>query len=522
MELLAIFLFLPVALMMGMGGISASLAAQHVELVRRAVTIAVASALTLASVSTVAFWVSGAQPVSVTLFASSDGASFPAVFLMDGISLLMLVLVTFVGLVVSRFSTRYLDGESAQGRYFCALGLTIGSVAAMVLAGNVWMIFAGWIGTSWGLHRLLLHYSDRPGARRAAWSKFAVSRIGDLCLFAALLVVVRAFGTSDLALLFERAQGLTASQITGTHAAIGWLLVAAAMTKSAQIPFHFWLPDTMETPTPVSALMHAGVVNAGGYLIIRLSPIVSVAPTPLLALAIVGGLTACLAGVVMMTQSSVKKTLAYSTVAQMGFMMLQCGLGAYSAAMLHILAHSLYKAHAFLSSGSVVTQEAATQGARSVSLSAVRWATSILAAVAIAGLAFALVGAGLGFTVSSKPGGWLFAGILCLALTTWGWRLMALGDATAVATAVFGMAGLCAAYLVSYTLVHALMAASLPALTMSPSLPWVLLGLAVAFASVFVLQALVSQRRVADWLAAVYVHASNGFYVDALVQRMLS
>ena len=137
-----------------------------------------------------------------------------------------------------------------------------------------------------------------------------------------------------------------------------WLclsLVCGAMLKSAQFPFHSWLPDTMETPTPVSALMHAGIINAGGFLIVRLSPLVTLSPLSLHILAVVGAFTAIFASLVMMTQASVKRMLAFSTIAQMGFMMLQCGVGAFSIAVLHIVAHSLYKAHAFLSSGSVVS-----------------------------------------------------------------------------------------------------------------------------------------------------------------------
>jgi NADH:ubiquinone oxidoreductase subunit 5 (subunit L)/multisubunit Na+/H+ antiporter MnhA subunit len=129
------------------------------------------------------------------------------------------------------------------------------------------------------------------------------------------------------------------------------------MLKSAQFPFHSWLPDTMEAPTPVSALMHAGIINAGGFLIIRLSPIVALSAASLLALALCGAFTALFASLVMLTHASVKRSLAFSTVAQMGFMMLECGLGAFGPAVLHLVAHSLYKAHAFLGSGGAVDRE---------------------------------------------------------------------------------------------------------------------------------------------------------------------
>ena len=275
----------------------------------------------------------------------------------DGATGLMLMLVSFVGLVVCRFSIRYLDGEAMQGRYFRWIGFTVGAVSLMVVAGNLLLFFVAWVATSFGLHQLLLHYGHRVAAHRAAWTKFAISRLGDAFLIGALVLTFNMFGTFELSELFSQVNDVVStSQITGGHAAIGWLLVLGALTKSAQFPFHTWLPDTMETPTPVSALMHAGIVNAGGYLIIRMSPLVALAPSALMTLAVVGAFTACFAGVVMMTQPSIKRALAYSTIAQMGFMMLQCGLGAFAAAMLHILAHSLYKAHAFLSSGSVIAQ----------------------------------------------------------------------------------------------------------------------------------------------------------------------
>ena len=150
--------------------------------------------------------------------------------------------------------------------------------------------------------------------------------------------------------MFAAAEAGRSSGLNG----VGYLLVACAAFKSAQFPWHSWLPDTMETPTPVSAFMHAGIINAGGFLLIRLAPLLTHAPAALHAIAVVGAVTAGFGGVVMLAQPSVKRALAYSTIAQMGFMLLQCGLGAFGLALLHLVAHSLYKAHAFLRSGSTV------------------------------------------------------------------------------------------------------------------------------------------------------------------------
>jgi NAD(P)H-quinone oxidoreductase subunit 5 len=168
----------------------------------------------------------------------------------------------------------------------------------------------------------------------AARKKFLISRLGDLFLTAAMVLIVSSLGSGDFATIFAAADQLRAdSQPLNWALSLGaTFLVLGAMTKSAQFPMHSWLPDTMETPTPVSALMHAGIINAGGFLVIRLSPLISLSHLALDLLAVVGTLTAVIGSVIMLTQPTVKRALAYSTMAQMGFMMLQCGLGAFAAA----------------------------------------------------------------------------------------------------------------------------------------------------------------------------------------------
>ncbi|MEP6670957.1 MAG: proton-conducting transporter membrane subunit, partial [Chthoniobacter sp.] len=276
---------------------------------------------------------------------------------LDPLSAVMVVLVSFLGAVVTRYSCNYLDGDAQQGRFAKWLSVTIGSVLTAILSGNLLLFTLAWLAASMSLHKLLIFFSDRPAAILAARKKFLISRLGDACMAGALVLTWKCFGTWQFSEMFAAADALRAHG--GAHAGcLGWasvLLVAGALLKSAQFPFHSWLPDTMETPTPVSALMHAGIINAGGFLIVRLSPIVAGSPAALNALALVGAFTALFASVVMLTQTSVKRSLAYSTIAQMGFMMLQCGLGAFALAVLHIVAHSLYKAHAFLSSGSIVS-----------------------------------------------------------------------------------------------------------------------------------------------------------------------
>ena len=275
----------------------------------------------------------------------------------DNLSAIILTLVSFLLAVVARFSVNYLAGDPAQGRFTKWLCLTGGSVLTIVISGNLVQFALAWCATSLCLHQLLLFYPGRPGAVLAARKKFVISRLGDVCLLAVIILVHDTFHSWNFSTLFNAAKSLheTGPLANGVEInVICFLLVAGAMLKSAQFPFHSWLPDTMETPTPVSALMHAGIINAGGFLIIRLHPLVTLSPAAMSTLALFGAFTALFASVVMLTHASVKRALAFSTVAQMGFMMLECGLGAFGLAVLHLVAHSLYKAHAFLTSGSIV------------------------------------------------------------------------------------------------------------------------------------------------------------------------
>lgn len=488
---------------------------------RQMVTVMVGLMLLNALVLFVVHLALGGQPVSVRLVDVSPAAGIHLGIYYDGVTSLMLMLVSFVGFVVSRFSIRYLEGEATQGRYFRWLSFTIGAVSWMVVAGNLLMFFAAWVLTSWGLHQLLLHYRHRPAAPRAAWTKFAISRLGDIFLVAALVLIFQSFGTLDLKELFQEVaqQGAT-SPFHLSHVAIGWLLMFGAVTKSAQFPFHIWLPDTMETPTPVSALMHAGIVNAGGYLVIRMSPLFALSSASLLALALIGAFTACIASVVMMTQPSVKRALAYSTIAQMGFMMLQCGLGAFSAAMLHIIAHSLYKAHAFLSSGSVIKQSQSMGGAAAPVASPMATAAALLGAVAATISAYLTISLVAGVHLNDKPGGLLLAFILFLALSTWGWQSLMQGSRQATFVVLAGIAGLCLTYTASYVFVDYLLQPTTLKIVFPAAANLVFVGIAAAFALLVGLSVTMSWSVQPAWLAPLRVHAANGFYVDTLCHRV--
>jgi len=263
-------------------------------------------------------------------------------------------LVSFLGWLIARYSARYLEGEPGQWRYAIALLATLGSVNAVVVSTDLRLLIASWVLSSVGLHHLLTFYSDRAPAIVVAHKKFLASRLAELCFVAAAALLYREWGTLDLASIADHARSLQTAGAGLTAA--GLLLALGAILKSAQLPLHGWLIQVMEAPTPVSALLHAGIVNLGGFVMIRLAPLMSQVAAAQVLLVLVGSLTAVLGGLVMMTRISVKVRLAWSTCSQMGFMLMECGLGLYDLALLHLVGHSFYKAYAFLSAGEVVNQ----------------------------------------------------------------------------------------------------------------------------------------------------------------------
>ncbi len=268
--------------------------------------------------------------------------------------LVVALLIAVLGWVIIRFSARYLEGEPRQRTYIAALTFTLAAVSSVVITKHLGVMFLAWIASSLGLHRLLTFYGDRPAAQAAAHKKFIASRAAELCLLAALVLIYNETNT----LFFT---GITDFVVThgGLTPALSiamFLVAVAVILKTAQLPVHGWIIQVMEAPTPVSALLHAGVVNLGGFVLIRLSMLLDGAPAAQALLVCVGGLTALLAGLVMMTRVSIKVRLAWSTCAQMGFMLMECGLGLYELAFLHLVAHSFYKAHAFLTSGDAVLE----------------------------------------------------------------------------------------------------------------------------------------------------------------------
>ncbi|MEZ4873652.1 MAG: proton-conducting transporter membrane subunit [Bdellovibrionales bacterium] len=292
------------------------------------------------------------EPIRWVLFAFSESFTFG--LSLDPLSGVVSTTVMFIGASVMRFSERYLSDDPHQSQFHRNIATTLTFVLIMLNSLNLLMFWFAWVGTSFYLHKLLLHFSEREGARKAAHEKFWVSRIGDVFILAASGALFQLFGSLDFSVIAQASESLSLKQADSFLMGLaGVFLVLGAMTKSAQFPFHFWLPKTMETPTPVSALMHAGIINAGGFLIIKMGGFLNQIPWTLHLLALVGGFTALFGSFIMLTQTNVKRSLAYSTISQMGFMMLQCGLGAFAIATVHMIGHAFYKAYSFLGSGAV-------------------------------------------------------------------------------------------------------------------------------------------------------------------------
>ncbi|MZR64397.1 NADH-quinone oxidoreductase subunit L [Alcanivorax sp. DP30] len=261
-------------------------------------------------------------------------------------------LVALLGWVIIHFSSRYLTGERQQQRFVSAMLFTIACVGVLLASQHLLVITLAWSGTSIGMHFLLTHYAERKTAQIVAHKKFLVSRLAELCLIVALLLIYHACGTLQLDGL--RHYLATHPDLPLSMQLAALMIVLAVILKTAQLPLHGWLIQVMEAPTPVSALLHAGIVNIGGFILIRLADLLNQAVIAQGILVLAGTTTAVLASLVMMTRVSIKVRLAWSTCAQMGFMLLEIGLGLYELALLHLLAHSLYKAHAFLSAGETV------------------------------------------------------------------------------------------------------------------------------------------------------------------------
>ncbi|MGC9128021.1 MAG: proton-conducting transporter membrane subunit [Acidithiobacillus sp.] len=272
----------------------------------------------------------------------------------NGLTLILASLVSFVILMIAQYSVEYLDGDPHQARFFRLLAFTGGFFLLVVISGNIGLFTLAIIATGFSLNQLLKFYGERPKAIMAAHKKSLFSRTADLFLVGATGLIGSQIGSLQFSALRQFVEHTNTMPFALQMAA--WLIVGAVVLKSAHFPFQGWLIQVMEAPTPVSALMHAGVVYSGAIIALRTTALLVRVPEALWFLGGMGLATVVIAGLAMTTQTAIKSMLAWSTTAQLGFMSLELGLGLFPLALLHLVGHSLYKAHAFLSSGSVTDQ----------------------------------------------------------------------------------------------------------------------------------------------------------------------
>ncbi|MEW5701178.1 MAG: NADH-quinone oxidoreductase subunit L [Candidatus Zixiibacteriota bacterium] len=314
----------------------------------------------------------------------------PFGLLLDPLSAVMILVVSGVSFLIHVYSIGYMGHDPDQPRYFSFLNLFVFFMLLLVLADNFLVLYVGWEGVGLCSYLLIGFWFRRPSAAKAGMKAFIVNRIGDFGFAIAIFLIFRSFGTVRFLEVFERAPVMAAT-LGGTMTAIGLLLFMGATGKSAQIPLYVWLPDAMEGPTPVSALIHAAtMVTAGVYMVARCSVIFASAPVTLLVVAIIGAATALFAASMALVQNDIKKVLAYSTISQLGYMFLALGVGAFAAGIFHLMTHAFFKALLFLGAGSVIhaltnEQDLRRMGGLRRFMPTTYW-TFVVAALAIAGI----------------------------------------------------------------------------------------------------------------------------------------
>ena len=319
---------------------------------------------------------------------NSGGIGADIAFQLDPLSIVMLMVVTWIGFLIHLYSVGYMHHEEGYWRYFAYLNLFLSAMLILILGSSYLFMFVGWEGVGLCSYLLIGFYYDTNHAPAAGKKAFIVNRIGDFGFLVAMFLMFAYMGSVDFAKVQQVALG--GGIASGVITAICLLLFLGATGKSAQIPLYVWLPDAMAGPTPVSALIHAAtMVTAGVYMIARSNVLYRLSPVTMMVVALIGGLTALFAATIGLRQFDIKKVLAYSTVSQLGFMFIGVGVGAFSAGVFHLVTHAFFKACLFLGSGSVIHAMSGEQDVRNMgglkSKIPITFWTFLIATVAIAG-----------------------------------------------------------------------------------------------------------------------------------------
>ena len=348
----------------------------------------------------------GGKNIAIPLYSwmSSGDLHIELGLYVDRLTAVMLMLVTIVSSLVHVYTIGYMHGDKGYARFFAYIALFTFSMLMLVMADNFLQLFVFWEAVGLCSYLLIGHWYERDAARAAATKAFIVNRIGDFGFLLGLLLVLLTFGSLEYRHVFAQA-GDFAGATTNLLAPIGgtWqvstvtlicvLLFIGAIGKSAQFPLHVWLPDAMEGPTPISALIHAAtMVTAGVFMVARLAPLYNVSPAAMTIVAATGAFTMLLGASIALTQNDIKRIVAYSTVSQLGYMVMACGLGAYTAGMYHLLTHGAFKALLFLAAGSVIIalhheQDIRRMGGLKDKLPTTYW-TMVVGSLALAGFPF--------------------------------------------------------------------------------------------------------------------------------------
>src|SRR6204780_3739769 len=322
----------------------------------------------------------------------SGNFSVDFAFYLDQLSLVMLLVVTGVGFLIHIYSVGYIWEDPSYYRFFSYLNLFMFFMVTLVLANNYLVMFIGWEGVGLATYLLIGFWFTKDSAGSGGKKAFILNRIGDFGFLIALFLLIKHFGSLNFEQVFQSVAPLSPETAgTGLLTAIGILLMVGACGKSAQIPLYVWLPDAMEGPTPVSALIHAAtMVTAGVYMVARSHVIFERAPSALMVVAIIGTLTAFFAATIGIAQTDIKKVLAYSTISQLGYMFMACGVGAFSAGIFHLMTHAFFKGLLFLAAGSVIhavsgEQDMTKMGALAKKIPTT-YRTMLVATLAIAGI----------------------------------------------------------------------------------------------------------------------------------------
>lgn len=415
----------------------------------------------------------------------------------------MLVLISFIAFIVLSYAKTNFEQDMDNQRFLRWFLLTVFAVMITVSSNNLLVFWLAWVAISLGMHQLLMFYPDRYRATLAAHKKFIFARLAELCLAAAFGLL---YAQHQTLLISSILDAYPATSITWQQQLAAALLAVAALIKCAQLPIHGWLIQVVESPTPVSALLHAGVINMGGFLLLSFAPLFSQAQLAQWIVLIIAGITTVIAALVMMTRISIKVRLAWSTTAQMGLMLVECALALYELAFLHLLAHSCYKAYAFLNSGHAVDEALQKQYVGSDKPGLTTWLLSAMVTTLLLCILYFTVG----LTLPLSP--WLLISFaIVFTLST---RLQQ-APAISVVTSVLHGAALLASYYLLKISIGMLVSGDHQHYSFLQDM-WI----SLLFAAMFVLYFFLQYHPHLPCCRKLFIALHSGFYLDEWATRL--